>query len=61
MEVLKQEDIIAWEVVSDVEQLGNMIYCSSCHTGAEGDRPLTTEDFVQGDGVFCDICDRRIY
>ncbi len=53
MGIVKEEDLIGWRD-------GNKITCTDC--GDPGNaKPLTKDDFEDGDIVICDECDEEIY
>ena len=52
MGVVKSEDLIAWED-------GSRIICAGCGDPGEA-KPLTENDFDEGDVVICDGCKERI-
>jgi hypothetical protein len=52
MGIVKQDDVIAW-------QDRNRIICPGCGDPGEA-KPLTKDDFKEGDAVTCDECDERI-
>ena len=54
MGIIKLEDIIAWAWAD-----GNKIICAGCGDPGEA-KPLTKDDFEDGDIVICDQCGERI-
>ena len=52
MGIIKERDVIAW-------QDGRKIICTDCGDLGEA-KPLTKEDFDEGDIVTCDECNERI-
>jgi hypothetical protein len=52
MPITKKKDFICWLA-------SGKIYCASCGD-SEGGKPMTKEDFEEGDIVICDECGLRL-